>query len=144
MILIDKSRHAVGEPRKIADSVHGRAAAGEDFGKLADEFSDDARRFKGGLRGDQGWVENKDSDLRKELREFAFKAKAGDLSPVIETEGALFIVKVEGREDSRVRPLSEVRADVESTLKSVERERLRKQWINRLRAKAFIRFPGQG
>ncbi len=144
MILIDKSRHAVGEPKKLADSIRERAAKGEDFGKLADEFSDDARRFKGGLRGDQGWVENKDSDLRKELRDFAFAAKEGDLSPVIETEGAVFLVKVEGREAARVRPLAEVRGDVESTLKSVERERLRKQWIARLRTKAFVRFPGQG
>lgn len=140
MILIDKSRHAVGEPKKIADEVLAKAKAGADFGKLADESSDDARRFKGGLRGDQGWVENKDSDLRKELRDFAFNAKAGDLSPVIETDGAVFLVKVEAREQARVRPLTEVRDDVEATLKGVERERLRKKWINKLRAKAFVRY----
>ena len=140
MILIDKSRHAVGEPKKIADEVLAKAKAGADFGKLADESSDDARRFKGGLRGDQGWVENKDSDLRKELRDFAFNANIGDLSPVIETDGAIFLLKVEAREQARVRPLTEVRDDVEATLKGVERERLRKKWINKLRAKAFIRY----
>jgi peptidyl-prolyl cis-trans isomerase SurA len=140
MILIDKSRHALGEPKKIADEARAKAAAGADFGKLADEFSDDARRFKGGLRGEQGWVENKDSDLRKELRDFAFAAKDGDLSPVIETEGAVFLVRVEGREQARVRPLAEVRNDVETTLKGAERERLRKQWIAKLRKKAFVRY----
>lgn len=140
MILIDKSRHAVGEPKKIADEVLAKAKAGADFGKLADESSDDARRFKGGLRGDQGWVENKDSDLRKELRDFAFNANIGDLSPVIETDGAIFLLKVEAREQARVRPLTEVRDDVEATLKGVERERLRKKWINKLRAKAFVRY----
>lgn len=140
MILIDKSRHAVGEPKKIADEVLAKAKAGADFGKLADESSDDARRFKGGLRGDQGWVENKDSDLRKELRDFAFNANIGDLSPVIETDGAVFLLKVEAREQARVRPLTEVRDDVEATLKGVERERLRKKWINKLRSKAFVRY----
>jgi len=140
MILIEKSRHALGEPKKIADEARAKAAAGADFGKLADEFSDDARRFKGGLRGEQGWVENKDSDLRKELRDFAFAAKDGDLSPVIETEGAVFLVRVEGREQARVRPLAEVRNDVETTLKGAERERLRKQWIAKLRKKAFVRY----
>jgi peptidyl-prolyl cis-trans isomerase SurA len=140
MILIDKSRHAVGEPKKIADEVLAKAKAGADFGKLADESSDDARRFKGGLRGDQGWVENKDSDLRKELRDFAFNANIGDLSPVIETDGAIFLLKVEAREQARVRPLTEVRDDVEATLKGVERERLRKKWINKLRSKAFVRY----
>jgi hypothetical protein len=39
-----------------------------------------------------------------------------------------------------VRPLTEVRNDVEATLKGVERERLRKQWIAKLRAKAFVRY----
>ena len=140
MILIDKSRHAAGEPKKLADEVLAKAKAGADFGKLADESSDDARRFKGGLRGDQGWVENKDSDLRKELRDFAFNADAGDLSPVIETDGAVFLVKVEAREQARVRPLIEVRDDVEATLKGAERERLRKKWISKLRAKAFVRY----
>jgi peptidyl-prolyl cis-trans isomerase SurA len=140
MILIDKSRHAVGEPKKLAEEILVKAKAGADFGKLADEFSDDARRFKGGLRGDQGWVENKDSDLRKELRDVAFSANPGDLSPVIETEGAVFLLKIEGREQARVRPLTEVRDDVEATLKGVERERLRKQWIAKLRAKSFVRY----
>ena len=140
MILLDKSRHAVGEPKKLAEEILAKAKAGADFGKLADESSDDARRFKGGLRGDQGWVENKDSDLRKELRDFAFNAKTGDLSPVIDTDGAVFLVKVEGRETARVRPLSETRDDVEATLKGAERDRLRKQWIAKLRAKAFVRY----
>ena len=140
MILIDKSRHAVGEPKRIADEARAKAVAGDDFGKLSDEYSDDARRFKGGLRGDQGWVENKDSDLRKELRDFAFKAKDGDISPVIDTDGAVFLLKVEGRETARVRPLTEVRDDVEATLKGMERDRLRKQWIGRLRKKSFIRY----
>jgi parvulin-like peptidyl-prolyl isomerase len=140
MILLDKSRHAVGEPKRLAEEIRAKAVAGEDFGKLADENSDDARRFKGGLRGEQGWVENKESDLRKELRDFAFGAKEGEISPVIETDGAVFLVKVEGREAARVRPLTEVRNDVEATLKGVERERLRKQWIAKLRAKAFVRY----
>lgn len=140
MILLDKSRHAVGEPKQLAEGIRAKAAAGADFGQLADESSDDARRFKGGLRGEQGWVENKDSDLRKEIRDFAFAAQPGAISPVIETDGAVFLVKVEGRETARVRPLTEVRDDVESTLKGVERERLRKQWIAKLRKKAFVRY----
>jgi parvulin-like peptidyl-prolyl isomerase len=140
MILIDKSRHAAGEPRRLGDEIHAKAVAGADFGKLADEYSDDARRFKGGLRGEDGWVENKDSDLRKELRDFAFAAKDGDISPVIDTDGAVFLLKVEGRETARVRPLTEVRSDVEAVLVDMERERLRKQWIARLRKKSFVRY----
>ena len=137
MIVIDKSKHAVGEPVKLAETVRKRLAAGEDFAKLADEYSDDARRFKGGERG---WVENKDSDLRKELREFVFSAQPGDVSPVKDLEGAVFVVKVEERKAAGMRSLSDARTEIEQTLKTAELERLRKQWIAKLRKKSFIRY----
>ena len=137
MIVIDKSKHAVGEPEKIAQEAEKRIKAGEDFAKLADEVSDDARRFKG---GDRGWVENKDSDLRKELRTFVFGAKAGDVSGIQDLGGAIFITKVEERKAAGMRSLSDVRNEIEQTLKSEEMERLRKQWVARLRKKSFIRY----
>jgi peptidyl-prolyl cis-trans isomerase SurA len=137
MIVIDKSKHAIGEPMKIAEDTEKRIKAGEDFAKLADEVSDDARRFKG---GDRGWVENKDSDLRRELRTFVFGAKSGDVSGIQDLGGAIFITKVEERKAAGMRPLSEVRNEIEQTLKSEEMERLRKQWVARLRKNSFIRY----
>lgn len=137
MIVIDKSKHALGEPKKISEEIQKRISMNEEFAKLADEFSDDARRFKGGERG---WVENKDSDLRKELRAFVFSAKPGDVSPAIDLDSAVFMVKVEERKDAGMRSLSEVRSEIEQTLRSAEMERLRKQWIAKLRKKSFIRY----
>ncbi len=137
VIVVEKARHARGEPLRIATEATRRARASEDFGKLADELSDDARRNKG---GDRGWVENKESDLRKELRDFVFQGKAGDVSDPIDAEGAIFVVKIENRELAHQRPLSEVREEVEQTLKSVETERLRKKWIAKLKAKSLVKY----
>lgn len=137
MIVIDKSKHAAGEPVKMGEEIVKRLGEGEDFAKLADEFSDDARRFKGGERG---WIEDKDSDLRKELREFVFKAQPGEVSPVKDLEGAVFVIKVEERKPAGMRSLSDVRTEIEQTLKTAELERLRKQWIAKLRKKSFIRY----
>ena len=137
VIVVEKARHARGEPMRIATEATRRARAGEEFGKLADELSDDARRNKG---GDRGWVENKESDLRKELRDFVFQGKAGDVSDPIDAEGAIFVVKIENRELAHQRPLSEVREEVEQTLKSVETERLRKKWIAKLKAKSLVKY----
>jgi hypothetical protein len=39
-----------------------------------------------------------------------------------------------------MRTLSEVRNEIEQTLKSEEMERLRKQWVARLRKNSFIRY----
>lgn len=137
MILVDKSRHPVGESRKIAEAALGRIKAGEEFAKVADAVSDDARRFKG---GDRGWLENRDADLRKELREWVFKPESSGVSELIEVEGAIFIVKVEEKKSAGVLPLNEVRQDVETTLRNEERERLRQGWIKRLRQKQFVTY----
>lgn len=137
MIVIDKSKHARGEPQKIAEEVEAKLKEGADFAKLADEYSDDARRIKG---GDRGWIENKDSDLRAELRTFVFTAAPGTVSGIIDLDGAIFIVKVEERKAGGMRTISEVRDEVEASLKNLEKERLRNQWIARLRKKSFVAY----
>jgi peptidyl-prolyl cis-trans isomerase SurA len=137
MIVIDKSKHAIGEPVKIGEEVEIKLKAGGDFAKLADEFSDDARRNKG---GDRGWIENKDSDLRKELRDFVFTAQPGTVSPVINLDSAVFIVKVEERKPAGMKPLTEMRDEIELSLRNLEKDRLRKQWIAKLKKNAFIRY----
>jgi parvulin-like peptidyl-prolyl isomerase len=137
VIVIGKTKRGAEEAAKLAAEVQKKAAGGADFSALADEFSDDARTKKGGERG---WIENKEADLRKELREFAFSAQSGAISPVIATEEVFFIVKVEERETAHTRPLSEVRTEVEKTLKAVESERLRKKWITKLRNKSLVKY----
>ncbi len=137
IILIDARRHARGEPKLLAQAVLGRLKAGEDFAKVADEVSDDARANKG---GDRGWIEAKDTSLRKELHDLAFQLKPGEVSEVLELDGSAFILKVEERKSAEVRPISEVRLDIEEALKQSERDRLQKAWIERLRKKAYIRY----
>jgi len=137
MIVIDKSRHARGEPQKIAEEVMAKIKAGGDFAKLADQYSDDARRIKG---GDRGWIEDKDSDLRSELRRFVFSATPGSVSEILDLDGAVFIVKVEERKGAGMRSVADVRDEVEVMLQNMEKERLRKQWIARLRKKSFVAY----
>ncbi|MFO1458652.1 MAG: peptidylprolyl isomerase [Verrucomicrobiota bacterium] len=137
MIVIDKSKHARGEPMKMAEEVLAKLKAGGDFAKLADEYSDDARRNKG---GDRGWIENKDSDLRSELRKFVFEAPPGSVSGAIDLDGAVFIVKVEERKAAGMKSIADVRDEVEQMLKNLEKERLRKQWIAKLRKKSFVAY----
>jgi hypothetical protein len=39
-----------------------------------------------------------------------------------------------------VRPLSEVRDEIERVLRQTENERLRKKWMARLKDKSFVRY----
>ena len=136
MIVIDRSKHAVGEPEKIGASVLERARKGEDFAKLADEFSDFNKSAKG---GDRGWVENKESDLRKELRDIIFKMEPGSVE-LATIGGTVFLLKVEERKAEQTKPLGEARIEIEGKLRDGERKRLETAWIQRLRKKAFVRY----
>jgi len=49
-------------------------------------------------------------------------------------------MQVEESRASYVKPLSEVREEVESTLKTEETKRLHDKWIDRLKNKSFIRY----
>lgn len=137
LILFDRTKHALGEPRKLATKAAERLKAGEDFAVVAKEMSDDsASRVKG---GDRGWLENRDADLRKELREVAFKLAPGQVSDVVEIDGSAFLLKVEDHKDSMKKSLVEVREEIEVELKKAEEERLQKLWVDRLRKNAFVR-----
>ncbi len=137
MIVVDASRHARGEARKIADAALARIQAGEDFAKVAAAVSDDARTYKG---GDRGWIDAKEKALRPELQSAVFQLEPGKHSGVMEFDGSCFIVKVEERKPAQVRPLTEVRLEIERELKQEDAERLQKAWYGRLRRKAFIRY----
>ena len=63
-----------------------------------------------------------------------------DLSTGVEppTPQEVYLMYAEDRRDARVRPLSEVREDIERNLMAMERGRLHKKWIDRLKAKSFV------
>jgi len=66
--------------------------------------------------------------------------KPGDLSDVLEVAEGCYIMKVEEFRPAHTKTLSEVRGEIEKNLEDKQRQRLRKQWIDRLKAKAFIRL----
>jgi parvulin-like peptidyl-prolyl isomerase len=138
LMLFDRTKHPAGEVPKLVAAAGDRLKAGEDFATLAKEISDDsASRAKG---GDRGWVENRDADLRKELREVAFKLSPGQVSEPVTVDGSAFLIKVEDRKEASAKALTEVREEIEADLKKSEEERLQKAWVSRLRKNAFVRY----
>jgi arylsulfatase A-like enzyme/Tfp pilus assembly protein PilF len=76
--------------RSRAETAARRAAAGEDFGALARELSEDASATRG---GDLGFV--RPADLAEPLRSAAAGLAAGRVSAVLETSGGFVILKRE-------------------------------------------------
>lgn len=122
------------QTRKLAEEILGKLNAGASFADMAAIYSQGSQANKG---GEWDWVDK--SVLRKELADVAFTLKPGERSGVIETPGAFYIMLVEDRHDAHVKPLPEVRDQVEKLLLAKERTRLQQQWIEKLRKKTFIR-----
>jgi peptidyl-prolyl cis-trans isomerase SurA len=136
MIALDSTVAETAEGRrKLAQEILGKIKDGAAFSEMATVYSTGSQRSQG---GDWGWVER--SVLRKELADVAFSLKPGSLSDVIETEKECYLMLVEENRLSHVRPLSELRDEIERTLLMEERTRLQKQWIDRLKAKTFVRY----
>ena len=74
------------------------------------------------------------------LDDVSFSLKPGEVSGVIQTPESVYLMLVEQTRPAHVRPLKEVRDDIEKTLRTQEQARLEREWIDGLKKKTFIRY----
>ncbi len=120
--------------RAMADEIRGKLITGADFDKMAQMYSEDSTRDLG---GDWGWVDDK--TLSQPLSEVAFKLKPGEISKVVKVGDNYYILKVEARQGGDLKPLKDVRADIESRLHQEQAQKLQEHWLASLRSKAYIK-----
>ncbi len=83
---------------QYAVMIRDKARAGEDFGLLAKNFSQDPSASSG---GDIGWFSR--GEMVAEFENAAFSMQPGQISDVIETQFGFHIIKCDGRKGDKVK-----------------------------------------
>lgn len=125
---------AVRERQVHAEKLLERARAGEDFAKLAKQYSDDAA-----TRGDGGDLGTFGKDmLPKAIEELVFSMKVGEIRGPVRADRGFHVLKLVERKAKDPKPLAEVQDDIRIQLRQKEMERQTKTYIAELRKKTLV------
>jgi len=98
-------------------------------------YSDDSTQDAG---GDWGWINHR--TLNESLSKIAFNLKPGQVSQVIELGNSYYLLLVEAKRNASMKPLSEVRDEIQGKLIQQERQKRQEEWVAKLRKKAYIKM----
>ncbi|HXU80464.1 MAG TPA: peptidylprolyl isomerase [Polyangia bacterium] len=119
---------------KFAHDLLDRAKGGEDFAKLAKEFSQDpATRDEG---GDLGYF-GRDM-LPKPIEEMVFSMKIGEVRGPVRADRGFHVIKLVDRRTQEVKPLAAVKEELRNQLRQKEMERQTKNYLTELRKKTLV------
>lgn len=123
--------------RKI-QALAARLRGGEDFAKVAQEYSEDPKTAASG--GDMGFIPASSLNANPPLRQAVTSLQVGRTSGIIRTPGGYHIVKLLGREDAGQRQLSEpeVQNGIRETLRNEKEELLKAAYIEVLRNRTKV------
>ncbi len=124
---------------EIAKEILYKLDTGADFADLAKSYSEGSNKDDGGALG---WVTARGKlAIRADLWPFIEKLEPGQHTDVISTsDGYYYIVQVEDRAKSTITPLDDVRKQIEDTIQSQQSQLRQQQWLDSLRAKAYIKM----
>jgi len=137
IVLREGSDDVIGaNKRQTAEEIREKIVGGAEFERMAQMYSEDEATSD--LGGDWGWVER--NTLNEQLTKKAFSLKAGETSPVLQIGDSFYILFVEARKNAAIKPMAEVREEIERNLIQQERMKAQQRWIDTLRRKAYIKI----
>lgn len=140
MIKVDKSApdDVKKKAREKAEEVLKKIKAGEDFAKLAMDYSDDpGSKAKG---GDLGFFEK--GKMFKAFDEAAFKLNPGEVSDIVETAYGFHIIKLDEKKKEEIQPYESVKDKVMTMAKDEIKAEKMKEYLSQVMKQADIKiFP---
>ncbi len=118
-----------------ARNVHARLDSGESFADIARDVSEDTRRARGG-----DWSWQRRTDLKDEFSEPLFALDKGQATqPILLPEGC-YILYVEDRRYAGIKPIDDVREQIELILSQTMARQAEERWLERLRRNGYVKL----
>jgi peptidyl-prolyl cis-trans isomerase C len=122
--------------RERAEEVLKKIKAGEDFAKLAMDYSDDpGSKAKG---GDLGFFEK--GKMFKAFDEAAFKLNPGEVSDIVETAYGFHIIKMDEKKKEEIQPYESVKDKVMTMAKDEIKAEKMKEYLSQVMKQADIKI----
>ncbi len=137
-----KARHILIKPSEImtdaqaqalAANLRARVLAGEDFGELAQEYSEDIGSAQEG--GELGWTTP--GQMVPEFEATVQKTPVGEIAEPVRTQFGWHIIKVEGRRDEDMSDLATRNKAMDYVHNRKYQEEL-DAWLRQIRDEAFV------
>lgn len=116
-----------------AKDIQEKIKAGDEFGELAKNFSEDSYRVQS---GDLGYIHK--GRIAPEIEAAAYQLKIGESSDPIKIEDTWYFIKVEDKKPEHQYSYEEVKESLKQELESDKARELSEKLITDLRAKAKI------
>jgi peptidyl-prolyl cis-trans isomerase SurA len=132
----DGNRLNVGlddEAQAKAETIRGRALAGEPFEKLAADTSDAPSRANAGLIGPLNL-----GDISADLRKLIETMKVGEISQVVRAQRGYQLLKLESMTAPETKPFDQAKEEISNRVFTDKRKAEFQKYIERLRTEAII------
>lgn len=121
------------EAKKKIEMIRERLLAGEEFGSLAVQFSEDLQAQAGGL---SEWISR--NEMIPAVDQTLFNLSVGQISELVETPMGFHLFRLEEKESGYQRTFDEVREEIFGILYREKGEERFQEWMRELKRNAYI------
>ena len=134
LILVRPSGEDSLRAKELADSLYHQLLKGTDFGELAKKFSTDEESKK--LGGELGWYPV--DQMTPEFKEGVKGLKIGEVSPPLESQFGVHILKVLDKREQRKLSLEDDWDTIKDMVRRKKTNELIAKWVEKMRQDTYV------